>query len=70
MVFCKHGEVTITEGPEETIPEALCVIVCIMESLYVGGNERLIEKVLKPELKKMSEINSIKDLRKYERMNR
>lgn len=67
MLFVKEGNVTLEGGFKENIPEALCGLVVVMESLYVGGNEVYIDKVIKPELEKIMKINSIKDLRKYER---
>ena len=54
------------DGNKYLTAEILCALVSAMEVLYVSGRDDEIEEILKPELRKLSELNSIDDLQKYE----
>ena len=65
MIFVKGTSVNV-EGNKYLAAEIICALVSTMEVLYVSGRDEEIEEILKPELRKLSELNSIDDLRKYE----
>ena len=65
MIFVKGARVNV-DGDKFLVAEAICALISVMEVLYVSGRDDEIEEILKPELRKLSELNSIDDLRKYE----
>lgn len=65
MIFVKGARVNV-DGNKYLTAEILCALIGAMEVLYVSGRDEEIEEILKPELRKLSECNSIDDLQKYE----
>ena len=65
MIKVKKYEVKIKSNDDEIAPELLCAIMAVLETLYINGEKEIIDELIKPEVRKMLDCNSLEDLRKY-----
>ena len=65
MIIANKGEVKMEGDVDTVIAETLCIVGKLLYGLYEMDDKRIINLLVKPELKKLCSLRSAEQLEKY-----
>ena len=67
MIKVNKGKVQVRTGDAgQIVAELFCAIVAVFETMYVNGDEDIIEEVIKPELEEIMKCKTLEEFIEYQ----